>query len=112
AGLLERSLSAMIEATRVINEVKASGDKEKALANATLYLDAFGQVIVGWLWLRQALKALAGVSGAGDQPESFYQGKLRACDYFCRYELPGVLATAELLQSVDSTALDMFDEAF
>jgi len=26
--------------------------------------------------------------------------------------LPGVLATAELLQSVDSTALDMFDEAF
>src|SRR5690554_2235230 len=112
AGLLERSLSAMVEATRVINEVKASGDKEKALANATLYLDAFGQVVVGWLWLRQALKALAGLGGAGEQTEGFYQGKLRACDYFCRYELPGVVATAELLQSVDSTALDMFDEAF
>ena len=102
----------MVEATRVINEVKASGDKEKALANATLYLDAFGQVVVGWLWLRQALKALAGLGGAGEQTEDFYQGKLRACDYFCRYELPGVVATAELLQSVDSTALDMFDEAF
>ena len=112
AGLLERSLSAMVEATRVINEVKASGDKEKALANATLYLDAFGQVVVGWLWVRQALKALVGLGGAGEQTEGFYQGKLRACDYFCRYELPGVVATAELLQSVDSTALDMFDEAF
>ena len=112
AGLLERSLSAMVEATRVINEVKASGDKEKALANATLYLDAFGQVVVGWLWVRQALKALVGLGGPGEQTEDFYQGKLRACDYFCRYELPGVVATAELLQSVDSTALDMFDEAF
>ncbi|WP_417539616.1 acyl-CoA dehydrogenase [Marinobacter sp.] len=112
AGSLERALNAIVEATRVINEVKVAGSKEKALANATLYLDAFGQVVVGWLWLRQALKAQAGLSGFGEQTEFFYQGKLRACDYFCRYELPTVVTTSELLKQIDSTALDMFDEAF
>lgn len=112
ADRLERAVRAMAEATDAINAEKAGGDKEKALANATLYLDAFGQVVVGWLWLRQGIRALAGLSGDGEQTADFYEGKLKACDYFARYELPSVLHTAELLKAVDTTALNMADEEF
>lgn len=109
---LDQAVQAIAGATDAINAVKASGDKEKALANATLYLDAFGQVVVGWLWLRQALKALEGLERSDGQDNSFYEGKLRACEYFARYELPGVVSAAELLKAVDETALSMAEDAF
>lgn len=112
AGRLEQAMKAITDATDVINREKAGGNKEKALANATLYLDAFGQVVVGWLWLRQALKAIAGLAGKGEQTPAFYQGKIKACEYFARYELSGVSSTAELLKAVDSTALEILEDQF
>ncbi|KEF30016.1 3-methylmercaptopropionyl-CoA dehydrogenase (DmdC) [Marinobacter nitratireducens] len=112
ANRLQQTAKAMADATGAINRIKASGDVEKALANATLYLDAFGHVVVGWLWLRQAMKALDGLAGSGGQTAEFYEGKLRACEFFARYELPSVVTTADLLKSVDTTALDMADEQF
>ncbi|MDK9558580.1 acyl-CoA dehydrogenase [Marinobacter sp. M216] len=112
ADRLDVAMRAMAAATDAINGEKQRGNTEKALANATLYLDAFGHVVVGWLWLRQALRALSGLAGKGEQTPEFYEGKVRVCDYFTRYELPNVISTAELLQAVDTTALDMVDEQF
>ncbi|KAA1174347.1 acyl-CoA dehydrogenase [Marinobacter salinexigens] len=112
ANRLQQAARAMASATETINGVKAGGEVEKALANATLYLDAFGQMVVGWLWLRQAIKALEGLAGAGSQTAEFYEGKVRACDYFARYELPYVVSTADLLKTMDTTALDMRDDLF
>ncbi|MCL1486147.1 MAG: acyl-CoA dehydrogenase C-terminal domain-containing protein [Marinobacter sp.] len=83
AGRLEQAMKAIKEATDVINHEKTEGNKEKALANATLYLDAFGQVVVGWLWLRQALKAIAGLAGKGEQTPAFYQGKDQSLRILC-----------------------------
>ncbi|AOY89230.1 acyl-CoA dehydrogenase [Marinobacter salinus] len=112
AGRLEQAIRAMATVTDTLNAEKASGNAEKALANASLYLDALGQTVVGWLWLRQGLKAVDGLNGKGGQSAQFYEGKLKACDYFARYELPGVISTSELLKAVDTTALDMVDEQF
>ena len=112
AERLQKAARAISGATEAINAVKVSGDKEKALANATLYLDAFGQVVVGWLWLRQGLRAVEGLARSEGQDDAFYEGKLRACEYFARYELSGVVSVAELLKTVDDTALGMADAAF
>jgi len=112
ADRLEQAMKAITEATDVINGEKTNGDKEKALANATLYLDAFGQVVVGWLWLRQGLKAITGLAGKGEQTSAFYEGKIKACEYFARYELPGVVSTAELLKALDTTALEILEDQF
>lgn len=112
ADRLEQAMTAIMSATDVINAEKSKGNKEKALANATLYLNAFGHVVVGWLWLRQGLKAIAGLGGKGEQSPAFYEGKIKACDYFARYELPGVITTAELLKTIDTTTLDIHEEQF
>lgn len=112
ADHLDRAVKAMAVATDAINAEKASGNVEKALANASLYLEAFGHTVVGWLWLRQAIKAMAGLEGNAEQTVEFYEGKVKTCEYFARYELPKVVTLAELLAAVDATALAMGDSEF
>ncbi|MDF0751660.1 acyl-CoA dehydrogenase [Marinobacter sp. 71-i] len=112
ADRLGRAVKSMAAATDAINAEKASGNLEKALANASLYLEAFGHTVVGWLWLRQAIKAMAGLQGNSEQPAEFYEGKVKACEYFARYELPKVVSLAELVGAVDTTVLGMQDGEF
>ena len=50
------------------------------IANASLYADALGHIVIGWMWLEQLLTC-AGKTGA------FYDGKRAASDYFYTYEL-------------------------
>ncbi len=81
------------------------------LANATAYLDAFGHVVVAWLWLRQAQAALRGLAGNGGE-QDFYNGKLAACQYFFRYELPTVDSRFALVASLDDSCLTASPEQF
>ncbi|WP_152208204.1 acyl-CoA dehydrogenase [Marinobacter changyiensis] len=112
ASQLSLAVNAMAAATDAINSEKLAGNLEKALANASLYLEAFGHTVVGWLWLRQALKAIAGLDGNGGQTADFYEGKVKACEFFARYELPKVVSLSELLKALDTTPLEMADAEF
>ena len=78
---------------------------EQALANATPYLQAFGHVVLAWVWLRQALVAQRALAKATGSDLDFYRGKLNACQYFYRYELPKVAERCALLARFDDTCL-------
>jgi butyryl-CoA dehydrogenase len=78
----------------------ATGDVDGALANATVYLEAVGHVVVAWLWLEQLLAA-----HGKDGP--FYDGKRQAVRYFFRWELPRTGPQLDLLESLDRTTLEM-----
>jgi hypothetical protein len=79
------------------------------LANAACYLDAFGHVIVAWLWLDQAITA---TRATHDKPNPFYSGKLAAFRYFYRWELPRIDRWLNLLDPIDRTPLDAKDDWF
>jgi len=81
----------------------------KTLANASIHLEAVGHVVVAWIWLQQALLAASALDGIDHE---FYRGKLQACRYFFRWELPKVAPQLELLASIDTTTLDMQDAWF
>jgi hypothetical protein len=83
----------------------AAGDIAAALANSAVYLEAFGHVVIAWMWLEQ-LSAIAGRSG------DFYDGKRQAARYFFRYELPKTGPQLDLLESLDRTTLEMRPEWF
>ena len=87
-------------------------EPERALANATLYLDSLGHAVVAWRWLDQALAADAALATATAEARDFYQGKLAACRYFHRYELPRIMPTLALLRTLDDTALTIPDGGF
>jgi hypothetical protein len=90
----------------VTRQLYGAGDLNKTLANASLYLEAFGHVVLAWIWLEQALLA-QGKEASHDA--DFYAGKLQACRYFYRWELPKVHQQLDLLATLDTTTLDMQD---
>ena len=98
----------------------ASGDPEDALANATPYLQAFGHVVLAWVWLdvaqcaqRQLVELHAQRQrGQGALDESFLQGKLAACRYFFRYELPRIAAWLKVVETRDDTCRAMHEDWF
>lgn len=108
ARALEAALASLEDATA---RVLAECDLELGLANATIYLDAFGHVVIAWLWLQQALAAATALDRSEGE-RAFYEGKIVACRFFYRYELPLVHARFALVGSLDRTCLDTTTELF
>ncbi len=81
-------------------------DSSAALANATLYLQAFGHVVLAWIWLdlARAAQSLSNVKIA--------QGKLAACRYFFHYELPKINAWLKVVTARDTTCAQLQEECF
>ncbi len=100
AAALAARLARLLEVTATI---WGQPDVEAALANATAYLEAAGQIVVAWIWLEQVLVA------AGRE-DDFYDGKRQAARYFFAYELPRADPQLELLARLDRTVLEMRDE--
>ncbi|MDR5740528.1 acyl-CoA dehydrogenase C-terminal domain-containing protein [Caballeronia sp. LZ019] len=102
--------------TSVTKRMWAAADASVTLANASLYLEAFGHVVMAWVWLEQAIAARQALPGAVAaermDDEAFYRGKLAAAGYFFRWELPRVSAQLDFLASLDRTLLDMQDAWF
>lgn len=111
AEALGNVMKALSATTRKLNEA-AETQLRLATANATIYLNSFGHVVVAWLWLQQAMVAQAALESAEGDDKYFYQGKLAACRYFFRYELPPVHTNLALLDQLDDTCLAMPIEAF
>jgi len=104
AGTQWADLAADVDAAVArVGEVTATlwgaGDPDVTLANATVYLEAVGHVVVAWLWLEQVL-------AAGDAEGDFYAGKRAAARYFQRFELPRTGPQLDLLATLDRTTLD------
>ncbi|MGF6774199.1 alkylation response protein AidB-like acyl-CoA dehydrogenase [Paraburkholderia sp. GAS199] len=96
-------------------------DSERALANANAFLEAFGHVVIAWTWLRQAIVASAALGATppdnhspadADAGHDFYRGKLHACQWFFRWELPRVALMLSTLRSLDDTTLTMAPQWF
>ena len=112
ATALNRAVATVTETTEVLAATAARGELNRFLANSSAYLDMLGHVVIAWMWLKQAAVAQAGLAGANDADRQFYQGKMQACRYFFRWELPKTQAQADLLSGLDTTCLDMPEEAF
>jgi len=113
AGLAEhaQALSAAVTLLgRATQGAWASGEPAEALANATPYLQAFGHTVLAWIWLDVALCAQAGLDAGGES--AMLQGKLAACRYFFRYELPRTAAWLNVVETRDDTCRTMAEAWF
>jgi len=96
AGSLGRVWNELRDVTRAIH----AGDDPDRLANATVYLDAFGHTVVGWIWLELLL-------ACGKADDALRNGKRHAARFFHRYELPRVRTHLDLLARHDRTTVDL-----
>jgi alkylation response protein AidB-like acyl-CoA dehydrogenase len=106
AEALDRSVMRLVAVT---STVWATQDAARVLANATAYLEAFGHVVLAWIWLAQSLAASRHYHPSDDE---FYHGKWQACRYFFTSELPKVFAMLDLVESLDTTSAEMKPDWF
>jgi len=95
AATLLSALALLATVTRTLLEAQIDLGPDRALAESTAYLDAFGTIVVAWRWLAQARLAAAA------PPDDFYAGKLAAFRYFFRNILPDVTQALERLAKLD-----------
>lgn len=85
-------------------------DPELGLANATLYLDAAGAVVVAWLWLWQAVVACRKLEQSSPEQRAFYEAKIIACRYCFKSTLPGARIGFSLVEELDDTCFSLTSE--
>jgi len=105
ARQLEHDLSCLIETTQ-----KSCQDSmfDLALAHATPYMQAFGHIVIAWLWL-DVVRAVLDHPGLD---ASFRAGKQAAMKYFFACELPKSAHWLNLILKEDATVQTMAEDWF
>ena len=105
---LGNAIQAVGDATR---EAWATGKPTDALANAVPYMQAFGHMVLAWIWLDVAV-AVSKVTDHAAHPDATLVGKLAATRYFYNYELPKIEAWLNVVKTRDLTCANLMEEAF
>ncbi|MGE4243056.1 acyl-CoA dehydrogenase [Ramlibacter sp.] len=78
----------------------ATAQPGDALANAVPYMQAFGHMVIAWMWLDVLCV------------DAKDEGRARAARYFFHYELPKIGAWLRVVETRDRTCADMPEDAF
>jgi alkylation response protein AidB-like acyl-CoA dehydrogenase len=77
------------------------------------FLLAVGDLLIGWLLLRQAQIALDALEAdPSPRDRDFYRGKVGAATFFAKNMLPRLSAQRRIADAVDLTIMDLAEDAF
>ncbi len=100
ADKLQNAVGKLGHTTQSLLQKGKDHGPEAMLADATLYLEYFGIVVIGWQWLKQAVVAQHTLTtGAVGEDVDFYNGKIATLQYYFEYELPKIKGLHERLNS-------------
>ncbi|RFU23139.1 acyl-CoA dehydrogenase [Geodermatophilus marinus] len=81
--------------------------------NTTRLLLAVGDLVTGWLLVRQAEVALGALAGeVSGRDRHFYEGKLAAARFFCSQVLPRLAAERAVAEATDNSLMEVDEAAF
>ena len=75
-------------------------------------LMAVGDLLVGWLLLRQAEVALAALGAETGRDQAFYEGKVAVARFFAATQLPLLTAHRTIVEHADNSLMDVPEAAF
>jgi alkylation response protein AidB-like acyl-CoA dehydrogenase len=117
------NVEAMVTALHgyLAGSLERSGEINKVGLNTTRLLLALGDLIIGWLLVRQAevatvaldgtAKGVEGVEGRHDD-SAFYQGKIAAARFFAANVLPRLSSDREIVETTTTDLMDLPEAAF
>jgi len=79
---------------------------EAYLADASLYLEYFGLIVIAWHWLRMADIAADKKENGGKLSQNFYDSNIATMKYFVEYELPKSRGLHARLNSDNRVTMD------
>lgn len=77
------------------------------------YLMAVGDLLIGWLLLKQAEVALTKLDeGAADGDKAFYDGKVAVASFFAKNMLPLLTSVRGVVENIDNDVMELDEAAF
>ncbi len=106
---------AMLETTTMnLGAVAMEKGPDAYLADASLFLEMFGIMVIGWQWLTMADAAMVALEKQGSKKKDalFYKGKVHVACYFFSYELPKMAGLAKTLENSGQMTLAVPEDCF
>jgi len=77
------------------------------------FLLAVGDLVIGWLLLKQAAVAIKALDeGAAGDERAFYEGKIASASFFAKNMLPLLTSTRAVLESIDNETMELDEASF
>ena len=101
--------AALLQVGNATKAAWASGDPADALPNAVPYMQAFGHMVLAWIWLDVSL---VDVNQVAIKNIAARAGRAGSAAYFYHYELPKTGAWLQVVSNRDRTCADLPEDAF
>jgi hypothetical protein len=106
-AMVETMVGYLTSATEDMNNLYKVG------LNTSRLLLSLGDLVVGWLLLRQAEVALAALTaGPSDRDKDFYEGKVAAAKFFAQTRLPLLRAERAIAEGTNLEIMELSESAF
>jgi alkylation response protein AidB-like acyl-CoA dehydrogenase len=89
------------------------GDYERFLADATVFMDFFGTIVIGWQWLKTATIANQLLKDqSGNHTNEFYESKIHTMKFFYTYEMTRTRGLAKTIMNTEELTISASKEMF
>ncbi len=113
AETLQKNLGMVQEVLGALMPLAMKGDHERFLADATLFMEMFSTIIVGWQWLKMATAAKqALLTGSGTYSTTFYESKVHTMKFYYKYEMGKTRGLAKVIMDQQDLTLSDVSVAY
>uniref|UniRef100_UPI004048DC36 acyl-CoA dehydrogenase n=1 Tax=Roseivirga sp. TaxID=1964215 RepID=UPI004048DC36 len=85
-----------------------NGDFERYLADATIFMDLFGTIVIGWQWLKIGVSAQNALDAEEKSfSKEFYEAKIHTLKFFYKYEMSRCKGLAKTIMDELDLTVDM-----
>jgi alkylation response protein AidB-like acyl-CoA dehydrogenase len=113
AESLEKALNRLAEVAMHLGASAMSPQVLTAFASANTFMDAAGDVVMGWLMLWRGVVATTQLNGgAKKKDESFYQGQVKSAQFFIQALLPVTMGKMDAIMANCAAAVEIDEKSF
>ena len=107
---LEESIMHLESVIKLIKKKRGNASDYMALSSAGIFLDTFGLILIGWMWLKQGIVVFERLRL--EDTNSFYLGKKSTIKFYFNHDLPKVRERLEYIARFDTSFADMESDWF
>ncbi|MEC8562112.1 MAG: acyl-CoA dehydrogenase [Pseudomonadota bacterium] len=107
---LEASIMHLESVVESIKLKRKNSSDYLALSSAGIFLDAFGLILIGWMWLKQGIIVFDKLRV--EDTNSFYLGKKSTIKFYFNHDLPKARERLDFISRFDSSFVEMESDWF
>lgn len=111
AEVLKEKMTLSLEVLDFLTAFAQKGEFNRFLSDATLFMEFFGTIVVGWQWLKMATEAKSRMlMGQTTYSTEFYESKVHTMKFYFKYEMPKTTGLAQTLMDEVVLTLPLEEE--